>query len=79
MGHMYVFRSRRSFHVLTRSLAFFGIIDLLSVAPYYIELMLHQDTVSLTAMMIIRLTSHDTSVNFVPILDLTDVPLNTGV
>lgn len=27
--------------------AFFGIIDLLSVAPYYIEIMLQQDTVSL--------------------------------
>lgn len=29
------------------TLAFFGIIDLLSVLPYYIEILMQQDTVSL--------------------------------
>lgn len=48
MGYMYVTGGCRSYHAGTYALpAFFGIIDLLSVAPYYIELMLHQDTVRL--------------------------------
>jgi hypothetical protein len=76
MGHMYVFIRFRCFHVLMQPLAFFGIIDLLSVVPYFIELLLHQDTVCLTLLMIIPMTSLRTPVNIVPVLDLADVPFN---
>jgi hypothetical protein len=44
MGSLYVSHLPRG-TVLNACLAFFGIIDLLSVAPYYIELVLLQDTV----------------------------------
>ena len=34
--------------MLTDSVAFYGVIDLLSVLPYYLELILQQDTVRFT-------------------------------
>jgi hypothetical protein len=77
---MYVFVSSRCSHVLMQHLAFFGIIDLLSVLPYFIELMLHQDTVCpISLMVIISMPSHHVTVNIVPILNIADVPPNTSV
>jgi hypothetical protein len=79
MDYMYVTRNRGRLHEFTQSLAFFGIIDLLSVAPYYIELLLHQDTVCHMFLMETPLTAPYTSVNPISVFNPAHVPLNTCI
>ena len=51
-------------------LAFYGVIDLLSVLPYYLELLMQQDTVWILSVLL---------VSFLPILHPAHVPSPAGV
>lgn len=51
---LHVGLSRSNNNVLTVSLAFFALIDLFSILPYYIELALHADTTAFFRFSILR-------------------------
>lgn len=54
-------------------IAFFGIMDLLSILPYYLELMLHQDTVRPRTFYTLP-SRERLAVNFVQVHDLAYIP-----
>lgn len=58
--------------------AFFGIMDLLSIMPYYLELMLHQDTVR-PRMLCTRLSHEFVAVNPVQVHNPAYISLATRV
>ena len=59
--------------------AFYGIIDVLAVIPYYIELIMQQDTVSLDAWISLRAYLIHDAVRPIPVLNSSDVPAASSI